>query len=129
MDIIQQCLALSAVPGLGPAFSVFRFIWLTIEQVQLCKQQLIALMHSTAQLLETLDAQFRGGQLSEVKNSTPLANLIKLVIIAPLTSNGESSSILMSEKAAARNLAICPGSGHTGLLEIDIFKGSAYCSN
>lgn len=80
MDSIQHCLELAPVPFLGPAFAVFKFIWLTVEQVQICKKQLIALAHSTAQLLDTLDAQFQAGRLSESKASAPLTNLIKLVI-------------------------------------------------
>jgi hypothetical protein len=121
MDIIEHCLALSPVPGLATAFSVFRFIWLTIDQVQVCKQQLIALVHSTAQLLQALDTQFRGGHLSESKASAPLANLIKLVTTALF-----DSMALITEKFAARSLAIRPSSGYTGLPEINLYKGSAY---
>jgi hypothetical protein len=77
MDIIQHCLSLTPVPGLGPAFGVLRFIWSSVEQVQSCKEQLVALTQSTAQLLETLDAQYRGGRLLEANTSVPLSKLTK----------------------------------------------------
>jgi hypothetical protein len=123
MDIIEHCLALTPVPGLSAAFSVFRFIWLTIDKVQVCKQQLIALVHSTAHLLQTLDAQFQGGQLSESKASAPLASLIKFVTIVPF-----SFMALITEKATTRSVAICPGSGCTKLPEINIHEGAANCA-
>ena len=43
MDIVQQRLSLAPVPYLELAFSVFRFIWSSVEQAQASKQQLRAL--------------------------------------------------------------------------------------
>ena len=77
MDIIHQCLSLAPVPYLGTAFSVFRFIWSTIQQVQASKRQLEALVQSIGQLLQTLDGEYRAGRLSEGKTSTALKDLCR----------------------------------------------------
>jgi hypothetical protein len=61
MDIIQQCLSLSPVPYLHPAFSVFKFIWSSIQQAQASKQQLEALVQLITQLLMALDGEYRAG--------------------------------------------------------------------
>jgi hypothetical protein len=79
MDIIQQCLSLAPVPYLAPAFSVFRFICSTVEQAQASKQQLQALSQTIAQLLSTLNTEYRAGRLLQTKTSTPVADLIGFV--------------------------------------------------
>ncbi|KIM87192.1 hypothetical protein PILCRDRAFT_303643 [Piloderma croceum F 1598] len=79
MDIIQQCLSLAPVPYLVPAFSVFRFICSTVEQAQASKQQLQALSQTIAQLLSTLNKEYRAGRLLQTKTSTPVADLIRLL--------------------------------------------------
>ena len=79
MDIIHQCLSLAPVPYLLPAFSVLRFIWSSIQQVQASKWQLEALAQSIAQLLETLNEEYRAGRLLQAKTSTPLKNLRRYV--------------------------------------------------
>jgi hypothetical protein len=79
MDMIQQCLSLAPVPYLAPAFSVFRFIYSAVEQAQASKQQLQALSQTIAQLLSTLNKEYRAGRLLQTKTSTPVADLIRLV--------------------------------------------------
>lgn len=77
MDIISSCLALTPVPYLGIVFSVFQFIYASIEQVQTSKEQLVALAQSAAQLLHTIDSQCRAGRLSQATTAKPLENLVK----------------------------------------------------
>jgi hypothetical protein len=75
MDIIHECLSLVPVPYLAPSFAAFRFIWSSIEQAQASKQQLKVLAQSIAQLLQTIDQEYRGRRLLESRSLTPLANL------------------------------------------------------
>jgi hypothetical protein len=77
MDIIQQCLSLAPVPYLAPAFSALRFICYSVEQAQASKWQLKALAQTIAQLLQTLDREYRAGRLLQVRTSGPLADLIR----------------------------------------------------
>ena len=81
MDIIHQCLSVVPVPYLAPAFAAFRFIWSSVEQAQVSKQQLKALTQSVAQLLQTLHDQYRTGRLLETKTSKPLADLCGFVVL------------------------------------------------
>jgi hypothetical protein len=80
MDIIHQCLSLAPVPYLAPAFSLLRIIWSSVEQAQASKRQLEALAQSIAQLLQTLDGQYRAWQPLQVQTSEPLADLCGFVI-------------------------------------------------
>jgi hypothetical protein len=75
MDIIHQCLSIVPVPYLAPAFAALRFIWSSVEQAQASKQQLKVLAQSIAQLLQTIDREYRARRLLESRTSTPLANL------------------------------------------------------
>jgi hypothetical protein len=79
MDTVQQCLSLTSVPCLIPAFSAFKFIWSDVEQAQVGKTQLDALAQSIAQLLLTLDGEYRVGRLQGVKTSMALADLCRFV--------------------------------------------------
>jgi hypothetical protein len=80
MDIIHQCLSLAPVPYLVPAFSLLRNIWSSVEQAQASKRQLGALAQSIAQLLQTLDGQYRAWQLLQVQTLEPLTDLCGFVI-------------------------------------------------
>jgi hypothetical protein len=82
MDIIHECLSLAPVPYLGHAFSVLRFIWSSIQQVRASKQQLEALALSIAQLLQTLDREYRAGRLLQVGTSKPITDLSRFVRFA-----------------------------------------------
>jgi hypothetical protein len=81
MDIIHHCLSLAPLPYLGPAFSALRFIWSSVQQVQASKRQLEALTQSIAQLLKTLDSEYRSRQLLQASTSTPLDDLRKFVVL------------------------------------------------
>lgn len=75
MDFTQQCLSLAPVPFLATTFSGFRFIWSSVEQAQANKRQQQALIQSIAQLLYTLDGQYRVGRLMQDRTLTLLADL------------------------------------------------------
>jgi hypothetical protein len=79
MDIVQQCLNLTSVPCLISAFSAFKFMWSDVEQTQVGKTQLDGLVQSIAQLLLTLNGEYRDGQLQDVKTCMALADLCRLV--------------------------------------------------
>lgn len=80
MDI-EQCLALvPAVPCLHTTFTALRYIWSSVQRVQGSKRQLQVLTLRIAQVLHTLDSEFRAGRLAESSalNAT-LADLNKSV--------------------------------------------------
>ena len=77
MDIIEQCLSLAPVPYLAPAFSVFKFIWATIGEVQASKKQLEILAQALSQLLQTLDSEYRSGRLTAATSFKSLDRLNK----------------------------------------------------
>jgi hypothetical protein len=77
MDAIHVSLSLAPVPYLGPAFSVFKFVWSQIAQVQASKQQLKVLAQSLAQLLQTLNTKYHAGRLLQERTSTPLTDLFR----------------------------------------------------
>ena len=75
MDIIQHALTLTPVPGLSAAFSVLQYIWTSVQEVQASKQQLHCLTSLIAQLLQTLNSQYRSGHLSEAGTCSQLKDL------------------------------------------------------
>jgi hypothetical protein len=79
-DVIHSCLSLTRVPYLDPAFAALSFIWTSVKQAQASKRQLEALSQSIAQLLETLDGEYRSGQLLEAKTAAPLTDLCGFVM-------------------------------------------------
>jgi hypothetical protein len=79
MDIVDQCLSLTPVPHLVPAFAVLRFIWSSVQQAQASQQQLQTLAQTIAQLLWTLNREYSAGRLREGQTSTPLADLRRSV--------------------------------------------------
>jgi hypothetical protein len=79
MDVIHVCLSLAPVPYLSPAFSVFKFIWSQIAQVQASKQQLEVLARSLAQLLKALNSEYCAGRLLQARTSSPLDDLCRCV--------------------------------------------------
>jgi hypothetical protein len=73
LEIIHNCLALAPLPYLATVSSAFMFIWTSVEQAS--KQQLEVLVQTIAQLLQTLDRQYRAGRLLKARTSTPLSDL------------------------------------------------------
>jgi hypothetical protein len=75
MDIIHTCLTMVPVPCVSTVFTIFRIIWTTIERRQVCKRQLQVLASSMAELLTTLDAQYRTRRMLEANMSHALSSL------------------------------------------------------
>jgi hypothetical protein len=80
MDIIHDCISLVPVPYLRPAFSIFRSIWASIDEVQQSKEQLRVLADCIAHLLKTLDTEYRTGRLIKTKTSKALEDLYRCAI-------------------------------------------------
>jgi hypothetical protein len=75
MDIVQHCLTLVPVPYLSAAFSLFKILWTSVQRVQLSKRQLQVLASSISELLNTLDAHYRAGRISQADTTQPLNDL------------------------------------------------------
>ena len=73
MDIVRHCLYLA------PAFAALKFIRSSAEQVQASKSQLEALVQLIAQLLQTIDGEYRAGRLLQVRTSVALTDLSRFV--------------------------------------------------
>jgi hypothetical protein len=86
MEIVRQCLSIPPVPCLASAFSTFKFIWSSVEQLQVGKSQLAALTQSIAQLLRTLDEEYRTGRFLQARSSVALADLCRFVRCTPPTN-------------------------------------------
>lgn len=79
MDAIHECFSLDPDPSLVPAFSAFKFVWSEVKQAQASKRQLETLAQTIAQLLQTLDEEYKSGRLIQVMTSTPLVGLSRFV--------------------------------------------------
>lgn len=81
MDLIENIGSLTPLPHLSANFVIFRYIWQTVQQVQGSQEQLRELVRTIAQLLQTLDREYRAARLSEGGTSAPLEDLHKYVKI------------------------------------------------
>jgi hypothetical protein len=73
MDVVQQCLTLVPVPYLAPAFAVFNFIWTSIQQVQVNREQCELLARCISELLCVLDTEYRAGRLARGDQTSGVA--------------------------------------------------------
>ena len=62
MDIIQHGLSLVPIPCLSHAFSAFRFLWTSIQQVRTTRMQLLVLASCISQFLCALDTECRANK-------------------------------------------------------------------
>ncbi|KAJ7147807.1 hypothetical protein C8R43DRAFT_524115 [Mycena crocata] len=76
LDVI---LGVTPVPGLSAAFNILKLIISSVEQAHRSKRQLHALAASVAQLLETLNTEFRLGAARIVLSVKPLKDLYSLL--------------------------------------------------
>jgi hypothetical protein len=83
MDVIESCLALVPVPYISTAFSIFRVIWMSVQQVQASNEQLRSLSYTIAQLLQVLDGEYRQKRLVQARTSAQLAELDRFVHFHP----------------------------------------------
>lgn len=79
MDIIQSCLSYAPVPYLEKIFSLFSFVYASVQQVQLSKTQLLTMSEMTAHLLLMIDKRFLENKLLQSQSSGPITNLHKCV--------------------------------------------------
>ena len=125
MDAIHVCLSLAPVPYLGHAFSVFKFIWSQIAQVQASKRQLEVLARSLAQLLKALNGEYRAGRLLQARTSTPLGDLCRCV-----RSITRRTLILTSTvQSLEGDLGFRSERGITRVPETTLYQGSKNHSN
>ena len=87
MDIVPQCLSLVPVPHLAPAFASLKFIYSFVAQVQTIQQQVDVLVQLVAQLLYTLDTEYRTERLLQNETSMSLANLSRFVQVSMPSSS------------------------------------------
>jgi hypothetical protein len=77
MDLAQFAFSISPVPCLGVAFSGLRLICDSVQQVKTSREQLQTLTLLIAQLLRTLNQEYKTGRLTEARTSRALQNLIR----------------------------------------------------
>ena len=77
--IIKEVLNIIPVPGLQLAITIFKSIWASVQQIQVCQEQLQVLASCTATLLMALNKQYRTGQLNEESTFRQLQDLHKFV--------------------------------------------------
>ena len=77
-DLIATCLSLFPIPSLHAAFSALRIIWSYVQEAKGCERQLGLLARYVAELLYTLDGEYRAGRLEESTSpDEPLERLQK----------------------------------------------------
>jgi hypothetical protein len=79
MDTIRQALSISPVPCLASALSTLKFISSSVNQVQGSKSQLEVLVQLIAQLLLTLNGEYRTERLLQVRTSVALSDFLWFV--------------------------------------------------
>jgi hypothetical protein len=79
----MEVVSATAVPCLIIAFGLVRTISNALQDVKASKYQLQSLGSATAQLLETLNNEYKAGHLSEATTSVALEELHKSVDISP----------------------------------------------
>jgi len=62
-------------PCLSGVFTIFRFIWQTVQQVQASQAQLRTLAVAVAQVLQILGLKYHAGHLIEGNTPSPLGSL------------------------------------------------------
>ena len=79
MDCVEFVLQCAPIPYLGLSYSIFRTIWVAVEEVQASREQFRVLAETTAALLQTLDSQHRVGRMSVVSTVDAVNDLEKCV--------------------------------------------------
>ena len=74
-DIISVCLSIQPIPGLHFAFTTLTWIVNTTKQVQDSKEQIGTLTLGLAQLMKTVNEQYKQGKLIERDTKAALHSL------------------------------------------------------
>lgn len=87
--VISICLSIQPIPGLHFAFNTLQWIVTTARQCQDSKEQIGTLTMALAQLVKTLNDQYRRGKLVEDDTREALKALERYVyhIESPFTSD------------------------------------------
>jgi hypothetical protein len=125
MDIIQQCSSLAPFPYLAPAFTVLKFIWSSVQQAQASKQQLEVLAQSIAQLLKTLDGEYRAQRLLPAMTSVPFDDLCRFV----RSTTPWALMYTYIVQALERDLSFRYKGSFTRISPVTIYQGSEDISN
>jgi hypothetical protein len=108
MDIIQSCLVLAPVPYLAPAFSIFKVIWESIDQIQASNEQLRTLSCSIAQLLSAINGEYRRGALKSEGTSEQLEKLREFVsLLSTVWTKLSTPKVITGDFAICREAVIC----------------------
>jgi hypothetical protein len=75
VDVMDAFLALGPVPYLSNAISILRTIWKSVQQAKASNEQLRTLSYTIAQLLMTLDTEYRARRLTQAQTSVQLDQL------------------------------------------------------
>jgi len=75
LQIISTCLECTPIPGLSTAFHIFQAIWTKVQDIQALKEQWLQLSVAVAQLLNTLNREYREGRVTERDTRRELQNL------------------------------------------------------
>ncbi|KAJ7349820.1 hypothetical protein DFH08DRAFT_125312 [Mycena albidolilacea] len=78
--VLDVILGITPVPGLSAAFNILSHIVSAIEQARKSKQRLAVLAQSAAQLLQTLNTEFRAARLVQSACGKPLKDLHSLLL-------------------------------------------------
>ncbi|KAJ7699658.1 hypothetical protein B0H17DRAFT_1049151 [Mycena rosella] len=78
-QLLDVILGITPVPGLSAAFSLLKIIVSSVQQAREGKRQLEALAYGVAQLLDTLNIEFRASRLFESASVKPFQDLHSLL--------------------------------------------------
>ena len=70
-------IGVTPVPGLQPAFTVFKFIVSCVQNVRTSQQQLTGLANAVGQLLAVLQREFQSNKLTVGSCGQPLDDLMR----------------------------------------------------
>ena len=75
-DILPQ----TSVPILKSVFSALKFLWQAVKQIEVSQEQLCTLVRFGAQLLQTLDCDYRAGRaLKDQRTTTTIDDFRRFV--------------------------------------------------
>ncbi|KAJ7659857.1 hypothetical protein B0H17DRAFT_1095969 [Mycena rosella] len=78
-QLLDVILGITPVPGLSAAFSLLKITVSSVQQAREGKRQLGALAYAVAQLLDTLNTEFRASRLVQSASVKPLQDLHSLL--------------------------------------------------
>lgn len=80
MDVVEDIVSRAPLRHLSDIFTIFKLFWQNVQSVQVNQEQFRVLAYSIAQLLQTLDREYRAGHFGEHKTFVSLEGLRKFVL-------------------------------------------------